>query len=199
MLQSFLSSSYAPYIVILILILIIISLVATIIRVILRSFIRRIKYSVAFFITLGLFAFFIGKSFVSPFTSASKNSLVSERAITDAVSSFKGVYNKQLPLVAWKFKELNASSNANSDMDQLVDQVFDDASTASSSGKSTGADPILIRISYFPLGSVVVSYNIQSNTFSLEKGLDQNKGSGLIESLFGSANPNLLNELPKAK
>lgn len=198
MLNSFLQSSYSVYIILFILILIILFLLTTILRLIIRSFIRKVKYSVVLFITAGLLALFIGKAFVSPFAFAPKDSLVSERAMTDAVSSFKGVYNKKLPLIAWKFSEIKPASTTNDqEIEDMINQVFD--ADAPNTITTNEPEPVRIRVSYFPFGSVILSYNIQNHAFALEKGLNQGFGSNLIETLFGESSPALLHELPKTK
>lgn len=200
MLNSFLQSSYSVYVILFALILIILFLLTTILRLIIRAFFRTIKFSIILFITACLIALFIGKSFVSPFSSAPKDSLVSERAMTDAVSSFKGIYNKKLPLLAWKFSEIKPTSTTDDEeIESMLNQVFDSDADTPNQTTSNQPAPVRIRVSYFPFGSVILSYNIQNHTFALEEGLNQGRGSNLIETLFGESTPALLNELPKTK
>lgn len=199
MLQSFLQSPYAVYILLLLLIIIIILFVSTIIKLLIRSFFRRIRYSICTLVTTTLLSLFVGKSVVSPFQFA-PDSLVSQRAMTDAVSSFKGIYNKKLPLVAWKFSDVSPDHTPkNSSVETLVDQVFENSTTDSSvsSTHASGNDPVLIQVSYFPFGKVLLSYDIRNHSFALERGLDENTNSNILETVYDSIDQNIFQYLPK--
>lgn len=193
MIQSFLKSPYAICVLIIALILMIIFFFSTIIKLVFRSFFRRIRYSICTLITTALMSLFVGKSVLSPFQFA-PDSLVSQRAMTDAVSSFKGIYNSKLPLVAWKFTDVSPKAKTkNASMDALVDQVFDDSTVS----KKASADPVLIQVSYFPFGKVLLSYDIRNHSFSLAKGLDETTDSNLLESMYNAVDKNVLQQLPK--
>lgn len=169
MFDAFLQSPYAIYIIIGVAIILIFLLASTIIQCILRFIFRKIKFSISLLIVFVIMAIFIGKSFANPLSVSAKDA-ESKQIVTDAVDSFKGIYDKQLPLVAWKFTEL--------------DSAAEDENA-----------PTRIKISYFPFGSVIVSYDQTSQQFALTKSLNEGKFS-FLDKLLESVDPTILEQLP---
>ncbi len=114
-----------------------------------------------------------------------------------AASTFKGIYNNKLPLLAWRIHPADTDKETASDPlseetsaknetillpgSRLSDQNADMLATVTS--------PVLIEVSYLPFGKMVLEYNPFTQSFAVREGLGVTGSDSFVGDLLSAVGP----------
>lgn len=135
-------------------------LLAWVLKFVLKFIFHQIRFIVCLVIAILLVGAFLIKSAIAPVQSFIEESGVADvMALT--VDNFKGLYSDSAPLLAWRFTDITAET-------EEVMSAFEE----NEEQQIEKQDEVRIRIDYLPAGSVVVVYDKNDNTFSIDKNIE---------------------------
>jgi energy-coupling factor transporter transmembrane protein EcfT len=135
-------------------------LLAWVLKFLLKFIFHQIRFFACLIIAILLIGSFLIKSAVAPIQCFFEETGVGN-AMALAVDKFKGLYSDAAPLLAWRFTDITEQTNdAMSAFEEHEEEQQDEA-----------ADKVRIRIDYLPAGSVVVVYDKEKQSFSIDKSI----------------------------
>ena len=187
MLERFLMQPISTYVLLGLLIIIVICLVATILKFLLHFIFAKIKFTLCLIFAVLVIGALSGRFAYKPIERGDDNP-VSSQIVSDAADQFKGIFNKKLPFLAWKFEEMPSGPS------QLVDDLFESEPGEGETAPTEQNQKVYIKVSYLPFGNVVLSYDLITRKFGLAEGLQSDIFGGILQGV----DPDLLQNLPKA-
>lgn len=154
-------------------------IIAGIIKFVLRFFFKKIKFIFCLALVILAIILFSGTVAMKPFQNISKES--GTGVMQQATEQFKGFYSDKLPLLAWRFTQLN-NDNADTASGETV--------------PNKNSEPVFIRVDYLPVGEIVLQYNTETKKFSVVEGLNITEKQNILSTFTGKLGNLLRSILP---
>lgn len=171
--MSFLGLPFSGVLITLLAFIIVCMFLSFILRLITRWFFRPLKMAACFVIGTLVISGISAVFFQHPIVSGSQNQVMLDKAKDE----FSGIYSKQLPLIAWRIREPKKQETTTlSDSNEVV---------LLPGVNDSGQSKLQVEVSYLPFGKLLLSYDAQNGSFSIDPS-NSNVESGLFADILDS-------------